>query len=255
MPRTERKISETGVYHVLLRGINKQLLFEEAEDYSKFISVLTEVKELSKFKLYAYCLMGNHVHMLLKEGAEPLAKIFKRIGARYVFWFNWKYGRNGHLFQDRFRSEVVESDEYFSAALTYIYLNPVKAGLCNESREYEWSSRKLLSSKNELIDEAELISIVSIKAIEEREQIAHTDELLEPKIGRKQAITDGAAYELMKKLSGVMSAEEFRCTEREMQTKVFSALHEQGVSIRQFARISGLGKGVCERMRSKSRDA
>ena len=257
MPRTERKASETGIYHILLRGINKQSVFEEPEDYSKFIAILSEVKEISEFKLYAYCLMGNHAHLLLKEIEEPVSTIFRRVGARYVFWFNWKYGRSGHLFQDRFRSEPVESDEYFSTVLLYIYQNPVKAGICENPCEYEWCSRKSLGGGAGIagiIDEAGLFDIISIDEIKKREREKIPDELLESKVGRKQAISDEEARELMKNVSGTENATGFQGIERGSQEKVFGELRKRGVSIRQFSRISGLSKGVCERMARASRD-
>ena len=109
MPRTARKKSSTGIYHVMLRGINRQSIFEDDEDNEKFLQTIKDCKDVSEFELYGYCLMGNHVHLLLKEGKESLELVFKRIGARYVFWYNWKYRRCGHLFQDRFKSEAVES--------------------------------------------------------------------------------------------------------------------------------------------------
>ena len=108
MPRAERKRSKTRTYHIMLRGINKQNIFEESADYLRFLAILSEVKKLSGFKLFAYCLMGNYVHMLIREGEELLPRIVKRIMARYVFWFNMKYDRNGPLFQGRFRSEPVD---------------------------------------------------------------------------------------------------------------------------------------------------
>jgi REP element-mobilizing transposase RayT len=103
MARDARKRSETGIYHVMLRGINHQTIFEDDEDSEKFLDCLAESKKLSEFDLYAYCLMGDHVHLLLKERTETLAQIFRRLGARYVYWYNWKYQRSGHLFQDRFK--------------------------------------------------------------------------------------------------------------------------------------------------------
>ncbi len=78
-------------------------------------------KELSQYKIYGYCLMNNHIHLLIQEGKEPIAKTMKRIGVSYVARFNRKYDRCGHLFQDRFKSEAVESDEYFLAVLRYIH--------------------------------------------------------------------------------------------------------------------------------------
>jgi len=169
MPRSGRKKSETGIYHVMLRGINRQPIFAENEDYYKYLSLLTTVKDISGFKLYAYCLMENHIHLLLKEDGEPLGQIFKRLGSRYVFWFNKKYNRVGHLFQDRFKSAPVEDEGYFIRALFYIYQNPVEAGICAKPRDYEWSSRKNLG-KNCLIDEDELFGIIPIDAIKLRDQ-------------------------------------------------------------------------------------
>ena len=162
MARQERKTSSTGIYHILMRGINRQRIFEQAEDYIQFLDYLEKVRKVSEYTLYAYCLMGNHVHLLLKEGTEPLPIVFRRMGSRYVPWFNKKYGRAGHLFQDRFRSEPVETDEYFLSVLVYIYQNPVKAGICSKASDYEWGSRRFLESGNGLIDLLELTSIAPI---------------------------------------------------------------------------------------------
>ena len=95
MPRRARKKSDSGTYHIMLRGINKQQIFEEKEDYEKFLEVLKSCKAISEFKLYAYCLMGNHIHLLIKEGKESLETIFKRIGGKFVYWYNVKYQRVG----------------------------------------------------------------------------------------------------------------------------------------------------------------
>ena len=79
MPRQARKQSETGIYHVMLRGINRQQIFEEGEDFERFLEIIRKCKEIGRFQLYAYCLMGNHVHILLKPEGETLEVIFKRI--------------------------------------------------------------------------------------------------------------------------------------------------------------------------------
>ena len=84
--------------------------------------------------------MGNHIHLLIKPEKEPLEQVFKRIGGRYVYWYNVKYQRVGHLFQDRFKSEPVEDDSYFLTVIRYIHQNPVKAGLCKNIKDYKYSS-------------------------------------------------------------------------------------------------------------------
>jgi len=100
MPRAPREKSSTGVYHVMLRGINRQIIFEDDEDYQKYLDTLKTYQEKSGYIIYAYCLMSNHIHLLMKEVAEDLAIVFRRLGPSYVYWYNWKYGRRGHLFQD-----------------------------------------------------------------------------------------------------------------------------------------------------------
>ncbi len=112
MARAAREKSNSGIYHIMIRGINKQLILEDNEDNQKLLEVLKECKVLSEYKIYAYCFMGNHIHLLLKVEKENLEQIFKRIGARYVYYYNWKYKRSGHLFQDRFKSEPIDDDSY-----------------------------------------------------------------------------------------------------------------------------------------------
>ena len=140
MPRSARISAESGIYHIMLRGINHQQIFEDDEDYRMFLRVIHSCKKVSKFKVIAYCLMGNHVHLMIKEGEESLEQIFKRVGVRFVIWYNLKYQRTGHLFQDRFRSEAVEDFRYLNTVIVYIHQNPIKAGLCKKLEEYRYSS-------------------------------------------------------------------------------------------------------------------
>ena len=91
MPRKAREKSESGIYHVMLRGINQQQIFEEEEDYLKFIQILETYQTISEYKIFAYCLMGNHIHLLIKVEKESLEQVFKRIGSKYVYWYNTKY--------------------------------------------------------------------------------------------------------------------------------------------------------------------
>lgn len=113
MARRARRKSRTGIYHVISRGIDRQIIFEDNEDYRRLLDTLKECQEKSGCEIYAYCLMGNHIHLLLKENKEDLGIMFRRLGASYVYWYNKKYKRRGYLFQGRYKSEAVESDSYF----------------------------------------------------------------------------------------------------------------------------------------------
>jgi putative transposase len=127
MPRVQRKKSNVGIYHVMMRGINRQSIFEDDEDNKKFIEILSKYRNISRYDIYAFCLMGNHVHILIRENEEDLGQIMRRICGSYVYWFNCKYERIGPLFQDRYKSEPIEDDVYLLTVLRYIYQNPVKA--------------------------------------------------------------------------------------------------------------------------------
>jgi len=140
LPRKAREKSRTGIYHVIFRGINRQQIFEEEADYQKFLYVLQDQRNKGRYEVYAYCLMGNHIHLLIKEGDEDLGVSFRRIASNYVLWYNRKYERVGHLFQDRYKSEVVEDQRYFLQLIRYIHQNPVKAGMVQEISKYPWSS-------------------------------------------------------------------------------------------------------------------
>ncbi|WP_371367633.1 hypothetical protein SRRS_14980 [Sporomusa rhizae] len=140
MPRTARKKSKNGIYHIMLRGINRQTIFEDDEDRIKFIDTLTHYKQKCGFNIFAYCLMDNHVHLILKENNEPIEKLMKRIGVSYVYWYNLKYKRIGHLFQDRYKSQVIEDDSYLLSVIRYIHQNPIKANITTAMGEYPWSS-------------------------------------------------------------------------------------------------------------------
>lgn len=122
IPRSARKRSESGIYHNVMRGINRQVIFIEREDFLRFIEILQKYKNICEYQLFSYCLMENHVHLLIKESKEPLENIMRRICGSYVFWYNRKYDRIGYLFQDRFKSEAVEDNTYFLTG-TQIYFS------------------------------------------------------------------------------------------------------------------------------------
>jgi len=140
MPRQARIYSETGIYHIMMRGNEKRKIFLDDEDRRRFIYTLFEKASEEKSDIYAYCLMDNHIHLLLHEDGANIARLMKRINVSFVYYFNKKYKRVGHLFQDRYKSEVVDNEEYLLAAVRYIHNNPVKAGIVSSPEEYWWSS-------------------------------------------------------------------------------------------------------------------
>jgi REP element-mobilizing transposase RayT len=240
---------------VIVRGINQQPIFEDDADRQKFIDTLRQVKEMSGFKLYAFCLMRNHVHLLIEETGEKLSQILRRIGARYVGWFNWKYQRHGHLFQDRFKSEPVTSDSYFSAVLSYIHLNPVKAGLCRKASDYKWSSMGLLQARDPLVSWEDLTSLLAGGGELGEESLANpavvkaADEQPMDLDTRQARSTDAQATELMAEICGEETAAGFQKLDAAAQRRTYAELAAKGLSVRQIARITGSSKGVVDRWR------
>ncbi|HBQ86342.1 MAG TPA: transposase [Syntrophomonas sp.] len=138
--RQPRKRSESGIYHIILRGINRQDIFYDDDDYRHFLETINQMKTDDQFGVYGYCLMTNHVHLLIRENTDTISRIMSRVGTSYAWWYNRKYGRSGHVFQGRYGSECVENNEYMLTVIRYIHNNPVKAGIVQEPREYRWSS-------------------------------------------------------------------------------------------------------------------
>lgn len=149
MPRIARKIALSGIYHIMLRGINRQDIFTDDTDRLRFLQFLENLQHDyddqgrivgQNCTIYAYCLMSNHVHLLYRQGTEEVDQSMKRLEVSYAQYFNKKYGRTGHFFQDRFKSEPCEDFSYFLTLLRYIHQNPIKAGIAHYAEEYPWSS-------------------------------------------------------------------------------------------------------------------
>lgn len=140
MPRRARRLSQSRVYHIIIRGNDRQRIFRSIEDKERLLEILKLKHKDWNFEYLAYCLMDNHVHLIIDQGEEDISKIMQGINIRYVHYFNKRYDRTGHLFQDRFKSEVIEDEKYLLAAVRYVHNNPVKAGMAASPADYVWSS-------------------------------------------------------------------------------------------------------------------
>ena len=246
MPRQQRIKSESGIYHIMLRGVNKQAIFQDDEDNLKFISILNECKAKSEFQLFAYCLMGNHVHILLQEGKEPLELIFKRLGSRYVYWYNTKYQRVGHLFQDRFKSEPVETDEYFLTVVKYIHQNPLKAGLIHDLSDFWYSSYSAYLKNSGFVDTGKLLEMISLEEIKRYHQTIEQTECLDIK-ETKPRVTDEQAKEIIRKLSGCENSYQFQQLTGDVQNEYIKQFKKHHLSIRQISRLTGVTIGFARK--------
>lgn len=245
MPRQARRKSESGIYHIILRGINQQQIFEDEEDSRRFLETLSKYKEQCGYEIYAYCLMGNHVHILLKEGKENLTLVLKRIAGSYVYWYNWKYHRSGHLFQDRFKSEPVEDDAYFLTVIRYIHQNPVKAGICKNVDGYKFSSY------NEYINNSTLVDIDFCHGIIDKEQFIEfnnefNDDVCLDISNNDFRLNDDEALKIILKTCRCKSVSDFQKFDKIKRNYYIGKFYQKGLSIRQISRLTGLSRKVVE---------
>ena len=211
MPRQARKKSESGIYHVMLRGINKQQIFEDEEDRLKFLDTLAQYKEQCGYSIYAY---------------------------------NWKYHRCGHLFQDRFKSEPVDDDEYLLMVLRYIHQNPVRAKLCKKVTDYAHSSIGEYLSSSNLVDTDFVLSMLPREEFM-RYHEEYSDDLFMD-MTTQIRLNDSEAKAIITKITKCKSATDFQTLDIEKRNKYINKLHKQGLSIRQISRLTGLSKKIIE---------
>ena len=253
MPREARELSKSGIYHILMRGINRQNIFEDEEDCEKFTQTLYRYKEISKYEIYAYCLMGNHMHLLIKIGQESLEQVMRRICGSYVYWYNKKYDRIGNLFQDRFKSKPVEDDGYFMTVLRYIYRNPVKAGLVKKVEEYKWSnyseyiSNQKTANVNFVLDIFDKDRKKAVKIFIEHVNKMNDDICLDT--DEKHRITDEEARSIIKDFCRINNATDLQKIDIIKRNVYLKELKEKyGLSIRQIERLTGINRGVIARI-------
>ena len=253
MPRALRIRSASGIYHVMFRGINRQQIFEDEEDNLVYLHTLKEYKQKCGYKIFAYCLMGNHVHLLIKEGEEPLGQVFKRIGARYVYWYNTKYKRVGHLFQDRFKSEAVENIPYLYTVISYIHQNPVKAGICKYPEEYLYSSFPEYLGQPDLVDIDHLEQYISRETAIELSRKQMDEECMEMTDSPMFRVTDQQAKQIMEKVTGCGNVAAFQSLDYEERNKGIRILKGSGLSLRQISRLTGVSYYVVQKTKVNQR--
>lgn len=140
MARKPRIHYPGAYYHVILRGNARQDIFFDGTDRYRFYLLLQEGTERFGHRIHAFCLMSNHVHLVVQVADKPLSKIMQNLSFRYTRWVNWRQNRSGHLFQGRYKSVVVDGDEYLLELVRYTHLNPVRAGIAKTPSAYRWTS-------------------------------------------------------------------------------------------------------------------
>jgi len=149
-----------ALHHVIVKGNNGINIFSDNSDRKKLLKSLSSIVKRYNFKVYAYCLMSNHIHLLIETGNAPLSKLMGEFLTGYVQYFNKRWNRKGHLLGDRYKSILVDKDTYLFTVQRYIHLNPVKAKIVKHPVDYMWSSyREYMGlEKNTFVDTSIVLS-------------------------------------------------------------------------------------------------
>ena len=255
MSRPPRIISETGLYHIVFRGINRQNLFEESNDYKKLIDIISLVKDDQQFKLYAYCLMTNHVHLFIKE-KQPgdIKKIMHKMLTRYVVWYNYKYQRSGSLIGNRYKSEPIEDEEYYLTLVRYIHQNPIKSGLTEDLMDYEWSSYKdYINEESGFVDIEYTLSMLSENKKESIKEFEEYHKMIEKNdfhISNTKRLTDEQLKRKLIRITGGIQANEIIKMSKANRNQIINKLREEGFTIGQLERITGISRGIITRAKN-----
>ena len=255
MTRRARENSLTGIYHVMLRGINRQEIFHDRDDYWKFIKILYQQvnpKDMTgqplppRCDFYAYCLMPNHVHLLVKAGNELLGNLIKSIGIAYAAYYNKRYVRVGHLFQDRFRSEPVNDINYFITLIRYVHQNPVAGGLTKCVADYPWSSwLEYLSPERcqmPVCTTSAVIKRFSLDELKELvdEPLAKSAVVLEFDKEERDKLAEEDLRDFLTEFFGFSDHRAFKRLSDSQLEVILKIAHNHGFSIRRLAHFTGL---------------
>ncbi|KUG04059.1 hypothetical protein ASZ90_018505 [hydrocarbon metagenome] len=258
MGRVQREYSPTGCYHIMLRGNERKNIFLDESDRRRFLRTVLKKKSETELAIYAYCLMENHIHLVMREEQNEISNIMKGIATSYAMFFNTKYERIGHVFQDRFKSESVHDDRYLMSVIRYVHNNPVKAGIVVKAGQYEWSSyRSYLNMENSpLVDAVFVLEMISEnldKARLEFKRFSNEEDETEYLDNNDEMITtlgEGQMYlqdSIAKKWPQVSM--DALLEDKKSRYEIIKDLRNNtGLSIRKIADLLGLHRRVVERI-------
>ena len=250
MGRRARMESSTGLYHVMVRGAGKQILFEDKRDYKRYIDKLDECRRSMKISIIAYCLMNNHVHLLVQaDSAKALASMMRRIGTSYASFYNKKYDHCGNVFQGRYLSKTIETETNLLRCVRYIHNNPAKAKFGN-IENYPWSSYNDYFAGGGITDTELVLNLIGGRDNFARfsREVDHIDDNT---IDVEDTITLKVGNEIISeylenKLEIGTIVKKLNCQERD---EIILSLKAAGLSNRQIELLTGVSREVIKRVK------
>ena len=250
MPRSARKRSEADIYHVIVRGEGRQLLFENDEDRLCFMRMLSASLDRNAAEVLAWCLMSNHVHLLLRVEFAKMPRLMQGLMSGYAVYFNKEHDHVGHVFASRYNSVPIDSDEYLMTVVRYIHFNPVKERV-SSSCEYRWSSYNDYLFGNGLTDTGFVLEVFeSLGRFIDFHDLANLDAKgpLAISEGPRRRLSDEEARGLANSELGIRLSD-LATLEKDERDAGIAELRRLGLSARQIERFTGIGRGIVERVK------
>jgi REP element-mobilizing transposase RayT len=242
MSYTRRSESESELYHVMCRGVSRQIIFEDDADRQRFLDDMKREQRSAGTSILAWCLMDNHVHLLIKADKAALARFMQRTLSSYARYFNERHDRVGHLFQDRYKSTPIDTDTYLLMAVVYIHRNPLDEGI-TDLRNYRWSSYHEYLGISIIADTRFVLDMFdSIEEFDEFNQTSECKTLLSENNGLRAASNTRAALIAAEELG--VEVERLNTLPRDERNRHIARLLERGLSIRQIERLTGVSRGI-----------
>lgn len=236
MPSQIRNTGSIGWSHIIIRGINRENLFYDDADYDRFQRTLNRFREEFCAEIPALCLMSNHVHILLHVPNEDFSQFMKKVTVSYAIYYNKKYERVGHVFQDRFRSEPVNDEKYLLTVARYIYQNPQKAGICSAT-EYPYTFLALDGILSGYFDEEAILQ----KFL----NAGNNDRCLEYDFNG--SYSDADVLQILSSMTGSENPQQLQSAEKSVRNEILRELKRSGISIRQISRLTGINRNIVQR--------
>ena len=253
MPYKIRKGSMSKIYHVMLRGNDRQDIFYDDQDYMKFLKLIKITKEKYQCEIYEYCLMANHVHMIIFDCKDILSKAIQSLAISYSLYFAKKYKKEGHLFQGRFLSKSVETRKYLCTLCRYIHQNPLKANIAR-TEEYKWSSYNEFLFDSKIINPNPILSMFGQTKKEARKNfiIYHNRKvnLINEEVEYEfvYRLTDEQVKEKIQQILKIDNVRVFHTYDKDTRNEKLKELKIiKGTSKAQIARVLGINKKIVER--------
>lgn len=246
MAKCSRKPSKLNIYHLVFKGANKQTIFEDYNDYTYFLALLSYNKIIENFEVHAYCLMSNHAHVLIKSEYDAVPCIAQKISGPYAKWYNYKHNRTGPLFDGRYRRVPIDYMPYYRNTVRYIHQNPVRANIISQSlaMRYPFSSFHEFIYKNSLCDIRSTLSYFETGSLDEL--LDFHGELSDPSEFKfdYDRMTESEARKVIIELLGTEDIQEINRMEKKTRNEKIIIILNEGVGQRQLARLTGISRNV-----------